>query len=95
MDEEADAGDHRQHRQRQAVEAERNGYLEITHRHPVPQRLGIHRRTVAAGVEKIQRHPEGGQCRQPDAADADRRGKVFRPAAAGKRQQQEPRQGEN
>ena len=84
MDEEADAGHHRQHGEREAVERQRDADIEVADMHPGPERLGKRRTPL---VKEIDADPGGDQRRQANRADAHGRRQIFRPAAARERQQ--------
>ncbi|MNE46796.1 hypothetical protein D3C80_1411560 [compost metagenome] len=92
MDEEAHAGDHGQHGQRQAVQRQSHADIKVTDGHPVPQALlkQLHARRFLG--EEIHRHMHRDQRSQADRAYANGCRDVLRPAASGKGQQQEPDQ---
>ncbi|MNH33758.1 hypothetical protein D3C79_943000 [compost metagenome] len=92
MDEETDAGNHRQHGQRQAVQRQRHADIEVADGHPVPQALLKQLHAGGFLGEEVHRHMHRNQRSQANRAYPDGRRDVFRPAATGKCQQQEPDQ---
>ncbi len=62
MDQEADAGNYGEHGQRQAVQHQVEADVEITDRHPGPQR---HADRLFAVSEKVDANVRGDQRRQP------------------------------
>lgn len=92
VDEEADAGDHRQHGQRQAVQHQGHADIEVADGHPGPQALLEQLHAGGFLGEEIHRHIHRDQRSQADRAHADGSRRVLRPTAAGKCQQQEPDQ---
>ena len=93
MDEEAHPGHDPQHGQRQPVQGETEGGLELAHRHPLPQGLGIDA-AFRHGIEKIDADPQGSEGRETDAADTDERRGALAEAAEGEGQQQPSQQRE-
>lgn len=74
MDQEADTGDHRQHGQRQTVQNRAETNVEVTDRHPRPQRLA---ERLFAVREEIDTDKGSDQRRQTDGADAHGCGEIF------------------
>ena len=92
MDQEADAGDHGEHGQREAVQHQVEADVKITDRHPGPQRYAERLTPVVKEVDtRIRCHQRG----QANRAHADGRRQILRPAAARKRQQYEANQRKN
>ena len=89
VDQEADAGHHGKHGQRQAIQHQVEADVEITDRHPVPQRYADR---LFAVSEKVDANVRGDQRRQAYRPHANGSGKVFRPAPAGKGQQHKANQ---
>ncbi|MNT76925.1 hypothetical protein D3C72_2159870 [compost metagenome] len=93
MDEEAHPGHHPQHGQRQPIQRQTEGGLEFTHRHPLPQGLGIDA-ALGGVIEEVEPDPDGGQGRQAYAADTDECRAALAETADGEGQQQPSQQGE-
>ena len=89
MDQEADAGNYGEHGQRQAVQHQVEADVEITDRHPGPQRHAERLTSVVKEVDtRIRRH----QRSQAYRAHPNGGGKIFRPASAGEGQQHKANQ---
>ena len=89
VDQEADAGYHGEHGQRQAIQHQVEADVEITDRHPVPQRYADRLFAVSEKVDAdVRRH----QRRQAYRAHPNGGGKIFRPASAGEGQQHKANQ---
>ena len=59
MDQETHPGNHREHGQRQAIQYQIEADIEITNRHPVPQRYADRLLTIG---EEINANKNGCQC---------------------------------
>ena len=92
MDQEADAGDHGEHGQRETVQHQVEADVEVTHRHPGPQR---HAERLASIVKEVDTRIRCHQRSQTDRAHAHGRRQILGPAAARKRQQHEANQRKN
>ena len=82
MDEEADAGDHRQHGQRQAVQHRGHADIEVADGHPVHRLLLEQLHAGGFLGEEIHRHIHRDQRSRADRAHADGSRRVLRPTAA-------------
>ena len=92
MDQEAHAGDNGEHRQRETIQHQVETDVEITDRHPGPQRYAEGLTPVIKEVDtRIRCH----QRSQTHRAHADGGGQILRPAATRKRQQHEANQRKN
>lgn len=94
MNKEADARNHGQHRHRKTIERQRYADVEITHGHPCPQMLIKEGDAAVLLAHEIDHNPRGNQRCQTNRANTDGRGRIFRPATAGKCQQQKAEQRE-
>lgn len=74
MDQETDTSDNRQHGQRQAVQYQVETNVEVTDRHPRPQRLA--ERLLAVG-EEVHADKGSDQRRQTNGAYAHGCGEIF------------------
>jgi len=83
MDQEANAGYYREHGQRQAVQHKVETDIEITDRHPRPQRLN---KRLLAVVEELNTNQRRDQRRETNRAHANGGGEILRPAATGESQ---------
>ncbi|SUG23711.1 Uncharacterised protein [Salmonella enterica subsp. arizonae] len=92
MDQETDTGNYREHGQRQAVQHQIKTDVEVTYRHPRPQRLAERLFTIG---EKVHPDKRRHQRRQTNSSHADSRGEIFRPASTRERQQDEANQWQN
>ena len=92
VDQEADAGDHGEHSQGETIQHQVETDVEITDRHPGPQRHAERLTPVVKEVDtRIRCHQRG----QANRAHADGCRQILRPAAARKRQQHEANQRKN
>lgn len=60
MDQEANAGHHREHGQRQTIQHQTKADVEVANRHPRPQWLG---KTLMTVIDEIQSDNRRYQCR--------------------------------
>ena len=92
VDQEADAGDHGEHGQRQTIQHQVETDVEVTDRHPVPQRYAVGLTSI---VKEVDTRIRCDQRSQADRANAHGGRQILRPAAARKRQQHEANQRKN
>ncbi len=92
MDQEADAGNYGEHGQRQTIQHQVETDVEVTDRHPVPQRYAVGLTSI---VKEVDTRIRCDQRSQADRANAHGGRQILRPAAARKRQQHEANQRKN
>ncbi len=89
MDQEAHAGHHGEHGQGETIQHQVETDVEITDRHPGPQRHAVRLTSV---TEEVDTRIRCNQRSQTNRANANGSRQILRPAAARKCQQQEANQ---